>query len=410
MFAAGESQPQPHGGASRPTLGRSFWLTSAVENRRLHFQILNRIDELQRYCTDWRKLGVASPFTSPEWMIRWAKTFLARGSGAELFTLAAFDAGRLVGLAPWYRRRTRTHRRVLEFLGSGRVCSDHLSVVAAPGRQIEVAAELADFLASSVLRHQWDAIDLEGVDADDPAMAAFIDRCRAQQLGHVSLRGATASYWMALPESWESFLASCSKNRRKRLRRWQRRYIDSGRLQQSVATEAHQVPALFATLVELHNRRRRGLGQCGAFEDADFLEFHRAVLPEMLQSRQLRLSLVELDGRPIAAEYILRDDQTWLAYQSGLDPASIEHGPGNLSLMLSVQEAIRHGARRLDFLRGEEPYKLAWGCRRREAQRIRIRRDGLAGRLEHWADRLREISSRRIKSHRDAEAAAVLRS
>jgi CelD/BcsL family acetyltransferase involved in cellulose biosynthesis len=80
----------------------------------------------------------------------------------------------------------------------------------------------------------------------------------------------------------------------------------------------------------------------------------------MLASGRLRLSWLELDGVPAAAEYHFADQATTYAYQGGVDPDRLADEPGRLSTILFLRAAIEQGHRRVDFLRGDEAYKAHW--------------------------------------------------
>ena len=80
----------------------------------------------------------------------------------------------------------------------------------------------------------------------------------------------------------------------------------------------------------------------------------------MLAADQLRMSWLELDGSPVAAEYHLAGPDATYAYQGGVDPRRLDEEPGRLSNMLTIRRAIEQGHRQFDFLRGDEPYKAHW--------------------------------------------------
>ena len=87
-------------------------------------------------------------------------------------------------------------------------------------------------------------------------------------------------------------------------------------------------------LVDLHQRRRRSLGEPGCFASQAFHDFHREVVERLLDRGQLRISWLELDGTPAAAEYHFADRTATYAYQGGVDPDRLEEEPGRLSTIL----------------------------------------------------------------------------
>src|SRR5262249_30656192 len=143
-------------------------------------------------------------------------------------------------------------------------------------------------------------------------------------------------------------------------RRLVRKYFATGRVQLRSVRSADELDSADKILVDLHQRRQRALGQTGCFASQPFAQFHRDVLPWLLQTDQLRLHWLELDGRPIAAEYHFTSDGVMYAYQSGIDPESLAHEPGRLATIATLQAAIEQGFTSYDFLRGDEPYKAHW--------------------------------------------------
>ena len=113
-------------------------------------------------------------------------------------------------------------------------------------------------------------------------------------------------------------------------------------------------------LIDLHQRRRQSLGEPGCFASPAWANFHREVALELLTAGTLRLSVLELDGRPVAAEYHLAGSDATYAYQGGIDPDCTADEPGQLSLILCIERAITERHRRFELLRGDEPYKPHW--------------------------------------------------
>ena len=56
------------------------------------------------------------------------------------------------------------------------------------------------------------------------------------------------------------------------------------------------------------------------------------------------------------------------------DPDASDLSPGVLLVYAYIRHALATGLRRLDFLRGDEPYKYSWGAVDEPIQRILVRR------------------------------------
>jgi CelD/BcsL family acetyltransferase involved in cellulose biosynthesis len=61
-------------------------------------------------------------------------------------------------------------------------------------------------------------------------------------------------------------------------------------------------------------------------------------------------------------------------YNAGVDPDARDLSPGVVMVARYVERALAGGKRRIDFLRGDEPYKYEWGAVDEPIQRLLVRR------------------------------------
>ena len=185
---------------------------------------LTTLDQLEPWAQPWNELSGGIPFRRYQWLAGWWRHY---GGGRDLCVVGVVDAsGSLAGLAPWLIEDRGVRGRVIQFLGTGEVCSDYLSVLTAPGKEDEVTDTLAEWLTGQ--SHRWDLLQLSGVDAQDRAVAQLAEHLWAR--GNTIYRQAGPNCWrIELPQTWDEYLASLSKSHRKQVRRLQRRVIESGR-------------------------------------------------------------------------------------------------------------------------------------------------------------------------------------
>jgi CelD/BcsL family acetyltransferase involved in cellulose biosynthesis len=347
----------------------------------MHVCWLKSLDELTPYADDWERLAAGSPFRSWTWLSHWWRHYGPRNDAeaqwSRLATLCVFDDdGALVGVAPWHLECSALRGRVLRMLGSGEVCSDYLGILCHPAREEAVVESLADYLVNSAFDGaadalRWDLLWLDGIDAEDRTMCAFVAQLAA--LGCAVHRRAGVNCWrMELPTDWASYLASFGKSRRRDMRRLEQKLLDTDRVVLHRVTRMEELSAAMDILVDLHQRRRRSLGDAGCFASARFLAFYRDVVPDLLRRGQLQFCWLELDGKPVAAEFQLVGNGVLYEYQSGIDPAAMEHRPGNLINAAILRQAIASGYLAFDFLRGDEPYKARLGARPRPTVEFRV--------------------------------------
>jgi CelD/BcsL family acetyltransferase involved in cellulose biosynthesis len=375
------------------------------------------LDDLAPLAADWDRLARGVPFRSWAWLSTWWRhyglEFTGQAARGGLCVLVVFDEnGTPLGIAPWYWERSAALGRVLRFLGLGEVCSDYLSVLCQPQREGSVAEALAEWLTAANRPYcethseealPWDLLELTAVDAEDVMMARLSQSLAA--CGNWVHRRPGANCWrIALPDDWETFLGRLSKPHRKQVRRLCERYLDSGRAVVHCVERLEDLAATQAVLIDLHQQRRRALGETGRFASPQFAAFHRDVMPALLRCGQLCLVWVEVDGCPVVAEYQVTGGGVVYAYQSGMDPNVQEVSPGHLGNLVTVRRSIAQGYRAFDFLRGDEPYKAHWRAEPRPSLEIRAvparpsaqLRHGLwrtGSHLKHWIKRWRTRSS-----------------
>jgi CelD/BcsL family acetyltransferase involved in cellulose biosynthesis len=367
--------------------------------------------DLAPHAQDWDRLSQDIPFRNWSWMSCWWRHYGQRPAGgsrgSRLYVLGVLDdADRLIGVAPWFMDAGSWRGRVLRFLGSGEVCPEYLTVPAARGREGPVAAALADWLTAARGADAWDLLELTAVDGKDTAIARLAQRLEAG--GNLVHRRAGPSCWrIALPKTYDEYLATLSKHHRNHLRKAERRLLASGRAVVHRVQEPEDLPRGEQVLIGLHQARWRALGQPGCFSSERYAAFHAEVLRELLARGQLLLFWIELDGKPLAVEYLMAAGDTLFHYQRGLDVSRLEDSPGRLGTIVTLRLAIDGGYRALDMLRGDEPYKAHFRAQPNPCLEIRAVPAVFPARVRHgiWlagSSAKHWLAARRAGSHHHA--------
>jgi CelD/BcsL family acetyltransferase involved in cellulose biosynthesis len=351
----------------------------------MHITRYDNLSDLAPYAEQWETLAQGVPFRSWGWTRTWWRHYGVLRQ-RRLYIVAVHDeTNRLAGLAPFHLDVSATGGRTLRLLGSGEVCSDYLGLLCRPGLETTVAASVAQWLAEQnrarrETGNRWDLLWLENITTEDRPT-----RLLAEQLAEAGCRmcqRAGVRCWrVPLPATWAEYLPWLSKSHRKQVTRAERRLLASGRAVLHTVACRDELPHAMELLEQLHARRRRQLGQTGCFASQRFAAFHRDVVGVMLAAGQLHLHWLELDGRPVAAEYHLAGCGTVYAYQAGIEPDALRFEPGSLITQASLRRAIEHGFRGFDFLRGDEPYKAHWRAVPRPSVEICVAADHARARL-----------------------------
>ena len=255
--------------------------------------------------------------------------------------------------------------------------ADYATVLAAPADLPAVATAVAGYLAVPSARRPWDVVDLRrlrcGDRAADTLAAAFGTREIAEGWT-VNLEREDVCPVVTLPAGgdMEAYLATLGKKARHEIRRKVRRASAAGEVSLDDSTDPL---ADLDGFVDLHQKR---WGAEGLFPEtaggAQSRVFFRRLFELHGADGPLRLTFLSVGGRRIAAGVHFETRDSYLYFNAGVDPDAHDLSPGVVMVYAYVERALAAGISRLDFLRGDEPYKYAWGAVDEPIQRLLVRR------------------------------------
>jgi len=176
---------------------------------------------------------------------------------------------------------------------------------------------------------------------------------------------------LALPSSWETYLARLSGKHRHELQRKMRRLErDAPDAHASSVSAPAEIEARLADFLTLHRSSRVGKAR---FMDDRMEQFFRRALRAFAERGAARLWFLDTAGGPIAAFVTIEWDGTVGLYNSGFAPARAALSPGVVLLAQVIRDAIARGREKFDFLRGEERYKYEFEPVAEAVYQVRIR-------------------------------------
>lgn len=319
----------------------------------------------------------ATPFSSPAWSEAW----LAHWSpGVDLRLMAVRDGGKLVGLAPMVLRR-RGPLRVLRTMGEDP--SDYWDVLAVQEKGQDVADAVASALRESA---DWDVAFLSHLPPDSWLPAALSDA------------GLNMRQWVlepypaiALPSTFEEYLASLPQTRRTNIRR-RLRHLDDGEVQLRAIEAPADIPEAVGRWQELRVRQWRLRGRRLDAEHAGsrFRRFLTQALTEMATRGHVAFWEFRQGDQLVGSFISFVDERRFYQYLGGYDPAFGRLGIGKIAIAHGIRSSIESGRRCYDFLRGAEDYKYWYGAADQHCGAVIVSRPGLRSSAAEGLFRLRQ--------------------
>ena len=307
-----------------------------------------RVETLEAYTAYWQAghngLEWRCPFTMPPWLAAWWPEF-ARGHTLKILSIRS--GKRLVGLAPLMEKDGR-----VRLIGDKEVC-DHLDVVVDPAGATEFHHQLLDHLCETGVRQ----LVLDPVREDAVVAAGLIAAAESRGIRVHGQRTAQL-FAMPLPDSWEAYLQDLSGKERHEIRRKLRRLDRAGRVEFECIRDPDALPRAMDTFFALFRSNRNDKA---AFMTGSMLDYFGRLAAHLAAAGLLKLYILNLDDRPIAAAMCIDDRSTVYLYNNGYDAAFSNLSAGLLSKVLTIQASIADGRRVYDFLKGDEAYKKRLG-------------------------------------------------
>jgi len=256
--------------------------------------------------------------------------------------------------------------------------ADYATVLAAPA-DLNAVCEAVVVMLAAQDHSRWDVVDLRRLRAGDPAADALAKAFEwaAPNAGWVLTReqeDVCPIVALRPGVDYEAYLGMLGGKERHEIRRKVRRAEAAGavRLERS----GNPIDDLDA-FVELHQKR---WGAEGLFPPTEGGNASRRFFARLFEDCApvgiVDLSFLTVGGRRIAAGVSFDDGETVYYYNAGVEPEARDLSPGVVMVACYIQRAIELGRARLDFLRGDEPYKYEWGAVDSPIERLLVQRTG----------------------------------
>jgi len=326
----------------------------------MRVDLITRIEDVHALRREWDQLALLDRrdgfFRTPSWYLAWMKHI--RPDAQPFVVVVRDDAGRLLGLAPLCAGRFKEwgfNLRAVGFGGREVVSGDYLGFPTVPDGRRQILDAILQFLWST--RSAWSLLVLGEVLVGSELHAA-VESWGLQNKLPVRLQEERICPYIALPDSFEQFLASVSYNARYEIRSDTRKLFNKlgGTIESYFNAE---VSDKLDILVDLHLARWKLKNLPGTLDQPCFLAFLREFCGDLPAGATARLRVLRYQGRPVAGYLTFKYGDSVFSYQTGWDAGSpaARYSLGTVLTAQAVKDAIEKGFRYYDLLRGDESYK-----------------------------------------------------
>jgi CelD/BcsL family acetyltransferase involved in cellulose biosynthesis len=349
-------QPQPADVLSSSTAQR--WTLRVVDNEE-GFQALQ---------PHWDRLLARSAVRTPFMTWDWCSVWWSLHSHQCRLRIGVVDdslKGEPLAIAPMIIGRqpvgTRWVMRHLTFLGClGEDGSQGMDFIVPQGLEPLLTPLLCE-LFSRVQLH-WDAIDLPSMHEESPNLP-FIKIALESFLGHGERFAPQQSFMLSLPKTWDEQLALWKSKDRVLFRSKWKKLMEEHQGRALISGVEMPPDVAFDELWRVHGLRFQD--EKSVFLNASMEQLHREILRRWAMDGRALITLIEADGKVVAARYGLVFDGKYWCYQAGFDPAYAKLCVGRLVLGWTAQHLMALDVLLMDHLPGDQRYKQEWSTHTR---------------------------------------------
>jgi CelD/BcsL family acetyltransferase involved in cellulose biosynthesis len=189
--------------------------------RTLDIEALTDLPKIIDIIPEWESLVARYPaqgfFRRPAWYLSWLENFF---SAATPLVILVRDGGAVVGIAPLCIVQHGI-RRTVKFGGSDVVCGDYLDFISLPEYRAQASEHIFRYLTE--VAQKWDDLKFDGVSTESTLLAELAKWTSHRKFMLRANANSTICPYINLPMSFDAYLASLERKRKKHFVRIMRR-------------------------------------------------------------------------------------------------------------------------------------------------------------------------------------------
>jgi CelD/BcsL family acetyltransferase involved in cellulose biosynthesis len=314
-------------------------------------------------------------FLTWEWLFNWWQYY---GRDKKLRIIIIKEGDQIVGIIPLMENKYRqgfVSIKVLENLCSEEC--DYSGIILAENTH-EVLALLVDYLAK-VTKDENLIVRMYHI----PENSAFLTSLREQYPSfskylYLDEKPSSFCSYILLPPTWEEYLHTLSRNSRRNIMR-KLQYISKDHVVESKKiTDDNDLQEKLKILFELHQKK---WGRESKFNKPEARAFYTGVSQALRRNGWLNFSYLNVDGKTLSLLWAFSYNSTFWGMTNAVDVEYAEYSAGSVHLSKTIEDSIKDGLKKFDFLKGEEGYKGHWTDNKSNNIKITMTQNNVKGRL-----------------------------
>jgi CelD/BcsL family acetyltransferase involved in cellulose biosynthesis len=334
--------------------------------------VLQSVEELIDHQEEWDGF-VETVGSDIYFLVDWLETWLQfYATKYDLRCFIVRENGRIIAVLPFCIERLRigfASIRIARIVGS----YGTIAVFSPPIQPNSEAKVMKVVLSSLLSGDKCDAVCFSPISGKNPLSA--MDNWNGilgDKIVLLEKKEVGVHTVFDLPETFEEYLRSLGKNKRKK-------YLKSSRLLsnefdvESRMVEKEKALKSFDVFVDLHTKLWKGLGKLGHFGDWPLsIEFNRELVRKLAPTGHVEFYELTAGDRPLCLTFIFQLGATSFRRLSARDPdpAMAPFSLGRVGYVKSLEILINDGKKFADTGPGHYEYKTALGGREYQMKRL----------------------------------------
>lgn len=331
----------------------------------------------------WSQSAAPLPFNHPGW---WQSASDAFGARRRLTGVRVTAGGETVAVwAFWHKTlgARESFARIVEPVGC-RV-TDYVAPLVAPGHDPRA-------VVAAIAARMSEALDARTVLLLPKLQEEHLPRLEQSLPGRLVHVKPRTCWMMGLPATVNGLKQQWSKRLRGDVARQMRRLEAAGPVELRIARDRDEARLGLERLCRIHVLSWSARSGVSDLTAGSPMTRFLSRLVDLLPLPVLQFSELTVAGQTASAHLGFAAGSRLLWYKPAFDPAWGRYSPGKLHIAMAARSGIGDRRTEIDFLQGEEPYKLDWATGQRRTYSVAI-----SSRLGYpfwaWTTRVRDMAA-----------------